>query len=669
MANISDILMQQAETSSRFKGVADEQNKLGTAYTELADIVGQTDAAVKADEARAAKIASDNRYQLARSVDADPNNANNVLNILGQSAVSGIKQIRAASDSIAAIENESFLDTPLKKLADTLFVLPGLERKKSMAIESTEDTLKQSQAINLLLQQDFQTYAAIGSVISDQQLKNKLESIGAKAGQEAMKEKFSGLAWQASSLELVDKATGSELKGLEAYYNQGSAEKLFKFNQEKFDSEKDYQGQTLDNAAKHLQLSTESVNRQNAQFDRVVAEDEVKRKVESEYVDSLRDTASKLGIPIKLDKPVIPANATPEEVAALTEQSNRVAKAQIDQMMKNSNLKPRVEAIMKIAAGYAGQTLEGIPKELQATIWDTTPWGAFNTVNSLGGLPVSVLPQEKLLNDFYRETYTDLSTNQRGILHSTQDRINTSNSRTSSSNDILSLGSSDSASSGNKETVAGSESTSVNSRYITPINAQNSAAENGAVFDQEIVAKAIDMGTNVESGGRNFYGMRGVAEWSQIGTINNSKLYQEVLKPLIAGGATGFTSAQLVQHALDAVDRKVLKRDDVAPTLAQFYQSMALQNNLVHNFAGHGFPAQQSWIVSQEDPVTGKFSKYNMMSEGSLSNFISVQEYLRNRGTVRRALDATGASNRALDAADHRHEVIHSIQHFVTGRE
>ena len=661
MANISDVLMQQAETSSKSKGVADEQGKLGTAYTELADIVGQTKAAVEADDARAAKIASDNRYQLARSVDADPNNTNNVLNVLGQSIASGVKKIRAASDGIEAITNESFLDDPLKKLADTLFVLPGLARQKYMATESTEDTLKQSQAINLSLQQGLQTYAAIGSTISDQQLKNKLEYIGAKAGQEAMSEKFKGLAWQASSLELVDKTAGSELKGLEAYYNQGNAEKLFKFNQEKFDNEKYYQGQILDNAAKHLALSTETVTRQNAQFDRVLAEDEVKRKVESEYVGSLRNTASKLGIPLNLDRPVIPANATPEEVAALTEQSNRVAKAQIDQMMKNSNLKPRVEAIMKIAAGYQGQTLEGIPDALQATVWDTTPWGAFNTVNALGGLPTSVLPQEKLLNDFYRETYTDLSTKQKGILHSTQDRINTSTSSTDKSGDITGLS--------GKETVAGSESTSINSHYITAINAQNSAAENGTVFDQEIVAKAIDMGINVESGGRNFYGMRPVAEWAQIGAINSSKLYQEVLQPLIAGGATGFTSAQLVQHALDAVDSKALKRSEVAPTIAQFYQSMALQNNIVHNFAGHGFPAQQSWMVSQEDPVTGKFPKYNMMDKGSLSNFISVQEYLRNRGTVRRVLDSTGLTNMGKSYMNTVEEHKHSIQHFVTGRE
>jgi len=639
MANISDILMQQAETSSRSKGIADEQGKLGTAYTELADIVGQTKAAVEAEDAKAAKIASEQRYKLADSYDSNPSNANNILNTLGQSIASNVKVVKSTRDAMDAITNESFLDDPLKKLADVFLIRPGLYSKNYEAKNNIEEDLKLSQAVNLAQQQGYQTYAAIGSAISDEQLKNKLEYIGAKAGQEAMSDKFKGLAWQSSALELVDKSTASELKGLEAYFNQGQAEQLFKLNQDKFANEQDYQAKTLDNAAKNLELSTETVNRQNAQFDRVLEQDTIKANSEARAAESLRMAATKLGLKLNLASPVIPPNATPEEIATLTRIANAQVVSDIKEMKKNPNLKLRLDALEAVADSYTGQSLAGVPEKLFVNVWGTNPWGAYNTVNALGGLPETTLPQERDLNAFYRENYAELSTKQLGLLHS------------------------------KKETVAGSESTSVNSKYITPINAQNSAVENGAVFDEAIIDKAIDMGSNVESGGRNFYGMRPVAEWEQIKAIRDSMLYKEVLAPLIAGGATGFTSAQLVQRALDAVDSKTLKRDDVAPILAQFYQSMALQNNLVHNFAGHGFPAQQSWVVKQEDPVTGAYASYNLMDKGSLSNFISVQEYLRNRGTVKRVLDSSGLSNMGKSYMDLVEERKRTVRHFVTGRE
>lgn len=649
MANISDILMQQAETSSKSKGIADEQGKLGTAYTELADIVGQTKSAVEADDSRAAKIASEQRHQLADSYNSNPSNANNILNTLGQSIVSGIGKVKATSEAIDTIQNERFMDDPLKVIADSLFVRPGLERQKEYQLQHVEEDLKLSQAVNLAQQQGYQTYAALGSVISDEQLKNKLEYIGAKAGQEAMSDKFKGLAWQSSALELVDKSTASELKGLEAYFNQGHAEQLFKLNQDKFANEKDYQAKTLDNAAKHLELSTETVNRQNAQFDRVLEQDTIKANSEARAADSLRLAATKLGINLNLASPVIPLNATPEEIATLTRVSNAQAVSDVKEMKKNPNLKLRLEALEAVADSYTGQSLAGVPEKLFVNVWGTNPWGAYNTVNALGGLPATTLPQERDLNAFYRENYTELSTKQLGLLHSKPNKVG----------DITGIA--------GKETIAGSESTSVNSKYITPINAQNSAAENGAVFDEALINKAINMGSNVESGGKNFYAMRPVAEWEQIKAIRDSKLYKNVLAPLIAGGATNFTSAQLVQRALDAVDSKGLKRDDVAPILAQFYQSMVLQNNLVHNFAGHGFPAQQSWVVKQEDPVTGAYSSYNLMDKGSLSNFISVQEYLRNRGTVKRVLDSSGLSNIGKTYMDLVEERKRAVQHFVTG--
>ena len=661
MANISDILMQQAETSSKSKGIADEQGKLGTAYTELADIVGQTKTAVEADDARATKLASEQRYKLADSYDSNPSNANNILNTLGQSIANNVKVVKGTRDAMDAIANESFLDDPLKKLADVFLIRPGLYSKNYEAKNNIEEDLKLSQAVNLAQQQGYQTYAALGSAISDEQLKNKLEYIGAKAGQEAMSAKFTGLAWQSSALELVDKSTSSELKGLEAYFNQGQAEQLFKFNQDKFANEQDYQAKTLDNAAKNLELSTETVNRQNAQFDRVLEQDTIKANSEARAAESLRLAATKLGLNLNLASPVIPLNATPEEIATLTRVANAQVVSDIKEMKKNPNLKLRLEALEAVADSYTGQSLAGVPEKLFVNVWGTNPWGAYNTVNALGGLPATTLPQERDLNAFYRENYTDLSTKQIGLLHSTSDRLTNSSSKTGKVGDITGIA--------GKETVAGSESTSVNSKYITPINAQNSAAENGAVFDEDIISKAIYMGSNVESGGRNFYGMRPVAEWEQIKAIRDSKLYKEVLAPLITGGATGFTSAQLVQRALDAVDSKTLKRDDVAPILAQFYQSMALQNNLVHNFAGHGFPAQQSWVVKQEDPVTGAYSSYDLMDKGSLSNFISVQEYLRNRGTVKRVLDSSGLSNIGRTYMDTLEERKRTVRHFVTGRE
>ena len=169
---IASILLTACASQGGWTPTVDAYNdpnayRINQDMADCKQLASKASAVVEADDAKAAKVASDNRYQLVRSVDADPNNANNAFNILGQKIASGVKKIEAASDGIDAIENESFLDDPLKKIVDTLFILPGLERQKSMATERTEGALKESQALSLTVQQGLQTYAAIGGTATE----------------------------------------------------------------------------------------------------------------------------------------------------------------------------------------------------------------------------------------------------------------------------------------------------------------------------------------------------------------------------------------------------------------------------------------------------------------------------------------------------------------------
>lgn len=463
-------------------------------------------------------------------------------------------------------------------------------------------------------------------VVNDATLQNNLRLASNLLDSKMLDERDAIMAANTAAIKAMADGIKPAMDALTMYHNQGFAERQFQVMKEERARDNLRADQQMQMSKEEFAFRKDEAAKDNARQDEAAGLS--KQRFNLAIINESQDTMSRLDKQNKeleaqkLDEARIGQyRAVIERVGAQVNlhENPVIALEQLTRMRKSKNPQERrvVEALDTYVMGMDTQKNMGLANMQHFDVHGYTPWEAMlnDTMFPFPGMH----PEEKGVIDFQKR--------QLELMQVPQPKMITT-------------------------TGPNGEIKTVKSSVLeAPFAHAKNDPERAFIYDNEIDKKVRELQSNVEVGGKdNIYAPPALGSLESIGQVKNTRFFQDVLKAQIAAGETEFKASDIVDKALAARKAGIIAPKELMPTLSLIFSSVVLQNNIVRNFVGHGLPAQTTYNVTEEHPVSGIPIRYDLHDDASLSAYIATKEYESNRGLIRKyGYDATGMHKNWLE--------------------
>lgn len=597
---ISDISTARSDLASQKLRLLEEQNTLELEAAKQKIL----------DDAKASKVVADNSAALF---------ANDALVRLSQAANSNAM-------ALAEWQNPKDAGTVASKLIESA-LLGFTEGFSGVKLKSHEQQLQEASSsataqignINASINAIKSGAEATKRTVTEATLQQNLRLASNLINTKTLDDRDAVLATNAAAIKAVADGIKPAMDALTMWHNEGLAERQFKVMQEERAKDNSRADRQLQFAQEEFAFRKEDAIRDNARQD--AAAERANKNLEIRNLNEAQDVvdrAEKKNKELKAEQfneqVVAQYKRAIERVGARIDLHSdpSIALMELDLMRKSKNPQKQrvITALDTFVTGMQDQQVAGFAGMQHFDVYGDTAWDAM-TNSTLFPFP-GMHPEERGVIDFQKHQLDMMQIPQPKVVTTTGPK---------------------------------GEIKTIRSNVLeAPFDKAKTDAERAFVYNNEIDRKARELQANVEVGGKdNIYSPPTLASLESIGAVVKTRLFLDVIKPQIAAGQTTFEASDIIDKALAARDAGILSAKELVPTLSTLFKSVVLHNNIMRNFVGHGLPAQTTYNVMLEHPVSEKAIRYNLHDETSLGAYIAVKEYTRSRGLVRKYLyDATG---------------------------